>query len=94
MQSPIRRFEQHVTLIDTPQSPFERLLVVNLFAHDHFRESPGEAAIVAGIPQRAVEARRRDLKRIGERQRVLDVENRANLTIHLLAVLDADTLVR
>ena len=53
-----------------------------------------ETPEVLELDQRPVDPGRRDLERVGEGERVLDVENRAHLTVDLLAIFDADAVLR
>jgi hypothetical protein len=90
----IRRLEQHVSVVDASQPPLERLLSVHRLAHHQLGEPAGKPAVVVGAAKRPIESRRRNLERVREGERILDVEDRAHLAVDLLAIDDADALFR
>src|SRR5439155_12113062 len=59
-------------------------------AHDQLREPAGKSPVVVRTAQRPIESGRRNLERVRDGERVLDVEDGAHLAAHLRAVLDAD----
>ena len=79
--------------VDPAKPSLERLLVVHGLADDDLREPAGEPPVVVRAAQRPIESRRRNLERVREGQRVLHVEDGADLAAHLLAILDADAFL-
>src|SRR5262245_19400324 len=94
MYPPLRSFEQHVRVFDPPQPALERVLVVHSLSNDDLCAPPLEALVIGGIPQRPIQPRRRHLKRVRKGERVFHVENRTDLAVDLLAVVDADAFLR
>src|SRR5688500_13037993 len=72
----VRGLQEHLLLVDATKAPLECLLVVYRFLDDHLRQSSREAPVVIHASQRTIQSWRRNLERIVERQRVLNVENR------------------
>ena len=87
-------FQHERVVFHAPEAPFEMHLAVDGLANDHLGHPPAEPFVVAAAAQRAFQAGRRNLEGIGAIQRILDVENRAQILAHALAVCDPDAVVQ
>ena len=65
---------------------FDNPLFSDRLAQDQARAPPGEIGEVAGLDELPIKSRRRNLQHIAPRDRVFDVQNRAQLLAHQLAV--------
>ena len=69
------------------------MLAVNRFRRDDLGQTTHEPATVLNVPQGPVQSRGRNLKYVRVSERVLDVENGAQVPAQLCAIADADALV-
>src|SRR5215203_4270363 len=85
--------EDDRTVLDPADPSSERRLPVDRFVHHDLGGPAGEALVVARITQGPVEAGRRHLEGVRTVERVLDIEDRADLAAHHRTVLDADAVL-
>ena len=91
---PVRRLEQHVACSTPRRRPSNAFWLSTASLTTTLASRPANAGSRRAA-QRPIQSRARKPPACrSERQRVLDVENRAHLAVDLLAVLDADAVLR
>src|SRR5215208_4990986 len=85
--------EDHRSVFEAADPSSERGLPVDRFVHHDLGGAPGEALVIARLTQGPIEAGRRHLEGVRTVERVLDVENDADLAAHHRAILDADAVL-
>ncbi|MGB2717642.1 MAG: hypothetical protein WBC51_25890 [Vicinamibacterales bacterium] len=89
-------FEHHHAVLNGSDSPGKRGLPVQRLARHEFGHAPLKPAVIRFMPQRSIEAWRRNFQSIllGQCRFVqfvfLDIEHRAEVLTHSLAILDTD----
>ena len=86
--------EDDVLVLDAAQPAFEMHLSVHRLPHHDLRDAASESPVVPPVPQWTLEARRGNLQCVGRLDRVLHVQDRAEVLADPLAILDADRVLR